>query len=130
MSTTNASIATTARIIRTRAARTRIGHHMSLARRYAVLDALIARTNGAFTTVAEYLANVVGADEKFLYSYSPSFGRFVAKAYRAKFNAEPKQGLTRRGLRLFDGFVYAADEMLVLDETARSYGRTADLVNA
>lgn len=130
MTTTNASLATTARVLHGRAARTRIGNHMSVTRRYAVLDALITRTNGGLITAAGYLADVLGATEKFIYSYSSPFGRDVAKKYRAKFNAEPKQGLTRRGLRLFDGFVYTADEVPVLDEAARTYARTRNLIAA
>lgn len=130
MTTTNASLATTARVLHSRAARARIGHHMSSARRYAVLDALIARTNGGLITAAGYLADVLGANEKFIYSFGSPFGRDVAKKYRAKFDAEPKRGLTRRGLRLFDGFVYAADEAPILDEAARSYNRTRKLIAA
>lgn len=130
MTTTNASLATTARVLRSRAARARIGNHMSVVRRFAVLDALIARTNGGLITAAGYLADVLGAGEKFVYLYSSPFGRDVAKQYRAKFNAEPKQGLTRRGLRLFDGFVYTANEAPILDEAARTYARTRNLIAA
>lgn len=130
MTTTNASLATTARVLRSRAARTCIGNHMSVVRRFAILDAYIARTNGGLITVAGYLANALGANEKFIFSYGSPFGRDVAKRYRAAFNAEPKTGLTRRGMRLFEGFVYTADEAFILAESARSYSRTRKLIAA
>ncbi|ACU71854.1 hypothetical protein Caci_2945 [Catenulispora acidiphila DSM 44928] len=130
MTTTNASLATTARVLRTHAARTRVGTHMSVARRYAVLDALIARTNGALITAASYLAGI-GADQAFIDRFGSAFGTKASKAYQAKFGCKSRRtGLARRGLRLFDAFAYTANEMPILNEAARSYARTSNLIAA
>lgn len=112
-----------------RAARVRVGHHMSVARRRAVLDALCARFNGALITAAAYLRGVVGADEEFVDRYGSAFGTKVSKAYQATFGRKPQRfGLARRGLRLFEAFVYSVDEAFVLGEAARSYDRTRALL--
>lgn len=114
-----------------RGARVRVGHHMSPARRIAVLDATVDRVNAGRVTAAEYLAAELGADAAFVHSYASPFGREVAKAYRAAFGAEPaKCGLARRGLRLVPVFAYGADELPVLLEAAQSYRRTAELLDA
>ena len=113
-----------------RAARVRVGHHMSVQRHIAVLDALVERTNAGRITAAEYLAEL-GADEAFIHSYASPYGRAVAAAYRSAFGAEPvKSGLARRGLRLVPVFAYAADESQVLYEAAWTYKRTAEFLAA
>lgn len=114
-----------------RAARVRVGHHMSVARRHAVLDAHIGRVNAAagVITAAGYLTDVLGASAAFVAAYAPPFGTAVAKAYREQFDAEPRRdGLSRRGLRLFSCFAYRANEAAVLEAGVRSYRRTAELL--
>ncbi len=111
-----------------RAARVRVGHHMSVARRHAVLDALCARVNGARPAAATYLAGVLGVDEKFLRSYASPFGRAVAKAWREAHGCEPaRDGLARHGRRLVGCFTY--DET-ALAAGAAAYARTAALLAA
>ena len=114
-----------------RAARVRVGHHMSVARRRAVLDAFCARCNGALITAAAYLRGVVGAGEEFVDRFGSAFGTKVSKAYQAAYGGKPVQfGVARRGLRLFSAFAYTADEAFVLGEAARSYDRTCALISA
>lgn len=111
-----------------RAARIRIGHHMSVARRHAVLDALCARVNGGRLTAAAYLSGVLGADERFVRSYASPFGRAVARAFRQAHGCEPaRDGLARHGRRLMRCFTY--DEA-ALAAGALAYARTAELVAA
>ena len=119
-----------AAVVRTgRAARVRTGHHMSVARRIAVLDATVDRANAGRVTAAEYLVAELGAGAAFVHSYASPFGREIAKAYRAAFGAEPaKCGLARRGLRLVPVFAYSAEELPVLAEAALAYRRTAELL--
>lgn len=132
MTTTNASLATTARVIRSRTARTRIGNHMSVARRHAVLDAFIARCNGPLViTAASYLRGVIGAGEMFVDRFGSSFGTKVSKGYQAQFgHKSARTALARRGMRIFDAFAYTADEIGILDEAARNYDRTRKLIAA
>lgn len=114
-----------------RAARIRVGHHMSVARRRAVLDALCARSNGALITAAAYLRAVVGADEEFVDRFGSAFGTKASKAYQAAYGQKAERvGIARRGLRLFTVFAYAADEAFVLAAAASSYGRTRALIAA
>lgn len=114
-----------------RAARVRVGHHMLVARRHAVLDAYVARVNGELITTAAYLSNVLGASPAFVAAYAPPFGTAVAKAWRAQHHTEPaKTGLSRRGLRLFSCFAYDPADLPVLEAGARSYKRTAVLLAA
>lgn len=111
-----------------RAARARVGHHMSVARRHAVLDALCARVNGGRLTAAAYLSGVLGADERFVRSYASPFGRAVAKAWREAHGCEPvRDGLARHGRRLVGCFTY--DEA-ALAAGATAYRRTAELLAA
>lgn len=113
-----------------RAERTPVGHHMSVQRHIAVLDALVERTNAGRITAAEYLAEL-GLDEAFINSYASPYGRAVAKAYRSAFGVEPaKSGLARRGLRLVPVFAYDADEAGVLYEAAQDYQRTREFLAA
>lgn len=130
MTTTNASLATTARVLRSRTARIRIGHHMSVARRYAVLDAYVARINGNLITAASYLAGI-GASRAFIDRFGSAFGAKVSKAYQARFGRKPtRTALACRGVRFFDAFAYTADELPVLNDAARSYDRTRNLIAA
>jgi hypothetical protein len=113
-----------------RAARVRVGHYMSMARRHAVLDALCDRANGDRTTAAKYLRTALDATEPFIGRYDSPFGASVATAYRALFGAEPQRGgLARVGVRLFtDVFTYRPFELAALQAGALAYSRTADLV--
>lgn len=114
-----------------RAARIRVGHHMSVARRCAVLDAFCARRNGALITAAAYLRSLVGADEAFVDRFGSAFGTKVSKAYQAAYGHKTEHiGIARRGLRLFNAFAYRATEAHVLDEAARDYDRTRNLIAA
>lgn len=115
----------------TRAHRARVGHHMSVARRHAVIDAWVDRTNTAngVTTTATYLRDVIGADADFIHRYASPYGTAVAKAYRAVYGANPaKTGVARRGVRIFDAYGYTDAD--VLDAGARAYARTAALIAA
>lgn len=114
-----------------RAARARVGHHMSAARRRAVLDAYCARSNGSLITVAAYLRGVVGADEAFVDRFGSAFGTKASKAYQAAFGRKSVRfGIARRGLRLFRAFAYTPDETFVLDQAAHGYDRTRVLIAA
>ncbi len=111
-----------------RAARLRVGHHMSVQRRIAVLDAVVERANVGRITAAEYLAEL-GLDEAFINSYASPFGKAAKKAYVAAFGVEPpKSGLARRGMRLVPVFAYAADEADVLYAGAQNYVRTREFL--
>lgn len=112
-----------------RAARTRTGNHMSVARRHAVLDATVTRMNTGLVTTADYLADVIGADAAFVASYAGPFGKAVAKVWREKTGTEPaKTGMARRGTRLLSVFAYGTDELPILMAGAVAYRRTAALL--
>jgi hypothetical protein len=114
-----------------RAARPRVGNHMSPQRRSAVLQGVVERVNTGKVTTADYLTTAVGAPADFVASYASPYGRTVAKVYRAEFGHEPaKSGLARRGLRLLPVFAYGEDELPVLDKAAHEYRRTAELLAA
>ena len=111
--------------------RARVGHHMSPARRYAVLDATVARANAGLVTTADYLTDVLGADDEFVRRFSSPFGKSVAKVYREEYGQEPpKNGLARRRTMLLSVFAYGEDELPVLAKGALNYKRTADLLLA
>lgn len=111
-----------------RAARTRVGHHMSVARRHATL---IAWANAGKLTAAQYLADILGADTAFIGSYAGPFGKAIATAWRAARGADPKRtGLARVGQRLVRVFAYGADELPILQAAAEAYPRTAALLAA
>jgi len=112
-----------------RAARIRVGNHMSVARRQAVLAAVADRHNTGKTTAAQYLADVIGADEAFVHSYASPYGKACAKVYREQFGAEPQRcGLAVRGRRLVAVLAYSEDELPVLAKGAAEYRRTAELL--
>lgn len=114
-----------------RAARVRIGHHMSVARRAAFVGALVARWNTGRVTAEAWLATVPGVDAEFVRRYASPFGREVAKVYRARFGTEPvRAGSAWRSRMLVDCFAYSAEELPALEEAARSYKRTALLLAA
>jgi hypothetical protein len=111
-----------------RAARVRVGHHMSARRRHAVLDATVERANLGRITAAEYLVEL-GADEAFIRSYASPFGKAAKKAYVAAFGVEPaKSGLARVGVRLVPVFAYDGDEAGVLYEAAQDCRRTREFL--
>ncbi len=114
-----------------RAARARVGHHMSIGRRHAVLDALVARVNAGKLTAAQYLADVLGADGAFIGSYAGPFGKAIATAWRAVRGTDPQRtGLALVGRRLVSVFAYSADELPILQAAAEAYPRTAALLTA
>jgi hypothetical protein len=114
-----------------RAARVRIGHHMSPARRDARLAAVVARTNAGRLTAAEYLTDVLGADQDFVHSYASPFGKAIATAWRAAYGADPKKkGLALVNRRLIPVFAYRIDDLPILQAAALAYPRTAELVGA
>lgn len=111
--------------------RPRVGNAMSVTRRHAVLDALVARINHGLTTVAQYLADVLDADADFIRRFASSFGTKVAKAFEAEYGVKPpKAGIARVGTKLFRAYAYTATQLTVLDAAARSYNRTAELLAA
>src|ERR1700744_3998060 len=83
-----------------RAARPRIGHHMSPARRRAVLTAHVTRFHATANTVtaANYLASI-GADTDTIRRFAAQLGIQIAKAYRTESRVDPAQtGLAVAGL--------------------------------
>jgi hypothetical protein len=110
-----------------RAARTRVGHHMSVGRRHDVLDALVSRTNGDQITAAAYLAEL-GADADFIKSYASPFGKAIARVYREVGREPERIGLARVGRRLVPVFAYAEADRQLLDAAAQAYPRTAALL--
>lgn len=129
MTTTNASLATTARVLRSRTARIRIGHHMSVARRYAVLDAHVARHNAGRATAAAYLTEVLGADANFVRRFASGFGKAATAAHLARTGAKPRRNcIARVGRRRFvECFSYDLRDLV---EAAHTFKHTATLVNA
>lgn len=114
-----------------RAARVRVSHHMSVARRTAFVGTLVARWNAGRVTAEAWLAESLGADAEFVRRYASPFGREVAKVYRARFGAEPpRSGSAWRSRMLVDCFAYSAEELPTLEEAARTYKRTALLLAA
>ncbi len=112
-----------------RAARVRVGNHMSAARRQAVLRAVADRFNTGKVTTAGYLASI-GADPEFVRRFCGPFGAAVAKVYREQHGAEPaREGLDVRGRRLVRVNSYRAADAAVLAQGARNYRRTAELLD-
>lgn len=128
MSTTNASLATTARILSSRAARTRVGHHMSVARRYAVLDAYAARFNAGRATAAGYLTEILGVDAEFVRRFASGFGKAATAAHRTRTGNSPLRNCIARVGRRF--VQCASYDLRDLAEAARTFPRTAALINA
>lgn len=131
MRTTNRQLASQVRTTTRRSARVRVGNAMSPARRYAVLDALVARVNRDLVTTARYLAEVLHADAEFVRRFAGSFGKIAKAVYLAEFGTEPtRSGIARVGTKLFAAFAYRTAEIAVLDKAAASYPRTAALLAA
>lgn len=111
-----------------RAARTRTGHHMSIARRIAVLDARVARFNARRATAASYLTEVLGVDADFVRRFAPGFGKAATAAYRARTgDSPPCDCIARIGLRRF--VECASYDLCDLDAAARAFPRTAAFLN-
>lgn len=109
-----------------RAARARVGHHMSVQRRTAVLDALVQRTNAGYMTAVEYLTGIGFPEAE---RYASAFGRATAAAYRKSHNTEPYNGclvVVRGCIHQVFGYVDVAD----LYAGAYSYARTREHLNA
>lgn len=117
-----------------RATRARVGHHMSIGRRHAVIDNNARHLNArrGIITAAQYLTDALGADTDFVRRFASPYGGAVRKVYEAEFGAKPPQtGIARVGRRLFDGvYAYTAEHLAILAEAARSYSKTAALIAA
>lgn len=112
-----------------RAARTTVGHHMSAARRLAVLDAHAARFNAGRATAASYLTDVLGASADFVRRFASGFGKAATAAHRARTGNDPQPDcIARVGRRRFvQCFSYDPRD---LDEAARTFVRTAGFLAA
>lgn len=129
MTTTNARLATTARILHSRAVRTRIGHHMSVARRLAVLDAHVARFNAGRATAASYLTETLGVNADFVRRFASGFGKAATAAHRARTGNDPQRNcIARVGRRRF--VQCSSYDLCDLAEAARTFARTAAFLNA
>jgi len=129
MTTTNASLATVVRILRSRANRVRTGSHMSTARRLAVLDAYVARVNAGRLTAASYLTKVLGVNADFVRRFASGFGKAATAAHRARTGISPRRdSIARVGRRRFvECFSY---DLCDLAEAARTFVHTAAFINA
>jgi len=129
MTTTNASLVTAARILRSRTARVRTGNHMSVARRLAVLDAYVARVNAGRLTAASYLAEVLGVNADFVCRFASGFGKAATAAHRARTGISPRRdSIARVGRRRFvECFSY---DLCDLAEAARTFVHTRNLIAA
>lgn len=112
-----------------RAARVRIGHHMSVVRCYAVLNAHVARFNAGRATAASYLTEVLGVDGEFVRRFASGFGKAATAAHRAHTGDNPQRDcIARIGRRRFvQCFSY---DLRDLDEAARTFPRTAAVLSA
>ena len=99
-----------------RAARTRVGHHMSRERRLDNLGRMVLVLNRAagVVTVADEL-RLRGADVDIVRRYASPVGRRVAQVYRASAETEPRQiGVAVIGINIGPAFGYAeADRDLI-----------------
>lgn len=112
-----------------RANRTRTGTTTSVARRYAVLDAYVARRNAGIVTAGQYLAILTG-DAEFSAAYDSPFGKAIKKAYKALHGEDPaKIRLVTEHRRIHRAIGYRIDEPALAIAT-QTYPRTAALIGA
>lgn len=112
-----------------RANRTRIGSFNTVTRRYAVLDAYVARRNAGIVTAGQYL-KALTSDDGFAAMYDSPFGKAIKKAYKALHGEDPaKIRLVTEHRRLHRAIGYRIDEP-ALKIAVASYPRTADLIGA
>lgn len=117
----------------------KVGPTMSVARRRAVLTALVERVNSAarVLTVARFLAEH-GASAELIRSYASGVGRAAAKAYRAAVKAEPaRSALALVGHHLARVFAYTETDRPLLNAVLADYevktpvrARLLDLIGA
>lgn len=109
-----------------RATRTLIGTATSVARRYAVLDAYVARRNEGIVTAGQYLTTLTG-DTEFSAKYDSPYGKAVKKAYIELHGEQPaKIRLVTEHRRLHRAIGYLIGEP-ALAIAADVYPRTAAL---
>lgn len=120
---------TIATAISRRANRTLVGATMSVARRYAVLDAYVARRNTGIVTAGQYLTALTG-DAEFSARFDSPFGKHIRRAYIALHDAEPaKIRLVTEHRRLHRAIGYRLGEPALAVAT-QTYPRTAALIGA
>ena len=113
-----------------RRARTRVGSATSVARRYAVLDALVTRHNEGIVTAGQYLTQVLGADADFSARFDSPFGKKIRAAYVALHGENPpKIRLVTEHRRLHHAIGYLLSEPALAIAT-NTYDRTATLIGA
>lgn len=112
-----------------RAARVPTGHHMSVTRRIAVLEAHVARFNTGRATAASYLTEVLGVDADFVRRFASGFGKAATAAHRARTGNDPQRDcIARVGRRRFVRcFSYDLCDLVM---AARTFPRTAAFLNA
>lgn len=112
-----------------RANRILTGTFKSAARRYAVLDAYVARHNAGTVTAGQYLKAITGDDE-FSAKYDSPFGKAIKKAYIAIHGDDPaKIRLVTEHRRLHRAIGYLIGEPALAVAT-QTYPRTAALIGA
>ena len=105
-----------------------VGSTLSTARRYAVLDAYVARHNAGIVTAGQYLTAVTG-DAEFSAKYDSPYGKHVKKAYKALHGEDPQKiRLTTEHRRLHRAIGYLIGEP-ALALAVTTYPRTAALLN-
>ena len=111
-----------------RANRILTGTFKSVARRYAVLDAYVARHNAGTVTAGQYLKALTG-DADFAASFDSPFGKAIKKAYKALHGEDPaKIRLVTEHRRLHRAIGYLISEP-ALQIATQTYPRTAALLN-
>lgn len=109
-----------------RHARVRVGHHMSVVRRAAVLAALVERTNRGYITAAEFLCDLGFPEAE---RFASAFGRATAQAYRKSHGEEPYKGciaVVRGRIRQVFGYASVSD----LYAGAYSYARPREFLTS
>ena len=109
--------------------RNRVGNALSVARRYAVLDALVTRHNEGIVTAGQYLTQVLGADAEFSARFDSPFGKKIKAAYIALHGENPPKirlVTERRRLHRAIGYLLGALALLV---AVGMYDKTAALLN-
>lgn len=106
-----------------------VGSALSAARRYAVLNAYVARHNEGIVTAGQYLTALTG-DAEFSAKYDSPYGKHVKRAYIAIHGADPARiRLVTEHRRLHRAVGYLLGEP-ALAVAVRAYPRTAALIGA
>lgn len=113
-----------------RAGRALAGNAMSATRRYAVLDAYVARHNEGTVTAGQYLTEILGVDRETAAPLWGPLGKAIKKAYVALHGEDPaKIRLTTEHKRLHRAIGYLIGEPALAIGTS-TYPRTAALIGA